>query len=236
MIGRADAGSCCRSNSAGEPGDAGRRKAGCAADVVRPVSPPIHTARGRALSPSMILIAPVLTGTGHSLSRTLAEVAICSGGHAAKRAKCRPRSGDAIRDGAVCASKTNDGRRPHASSVSKYGREGRARRRPRRRRGPSRRSRCSRRRRSAQKFHMKIGMATINDPQQEWGEKIGKAAGRAQRRPGHLQGVPAEPARHHRAPGRGHPARHAGGLPDPRPPSMSASTRPSWCPTRRASS
>ncbi len=26
----------------------------------------------------------------------------------------------------------------------------------------------------AQKFHMKIGMATINDPQQEWGEKIGK--------------------------------------------------------------
>ncbi len=27
----------------------------------------------------------------------------------------------------------------------------------------------------AQKFHMKIGMATINDPQQEWGEKIGKA-------------------------------------------------------------
>ncbi len=27
---------------------------------------------------------------------------------------------------------------------------------------------------SAQKFHMKIGMATINDPQQEWGEKIGK--------------------------------------------------------------
>ena len=26
----------------------------------------------------------------------------------------------------------------------------------------------------AQKFHMKIGMATINDPQQEWGEQIGK--------------------------------------------------------------